>query len=70
MDYNNVFYLVTMSTYTTSDIRNMVDDLDDKIRAAVVRGDIATVFTTERDTLVRTPFIFGGDDLLKDSRIR
>lgn len=55
-----------MSTYTKSEIRTMVDDLDDKIRAAVVRGEIGTVFTTERVTLVSTRQSFSmANDFLK-----
>lgn len=41
-----------MVSYTTSEIRNMVDELDDKIRAAITRGEIATVFAQERPILV------------------
>jgi hypothetical protein len=41
-----------MSTYNVSDIRKLVDDLDDIIRASVLKGDIATVFGNERASLV------------------
>ena len=41
-----------MSTYTPADIRKMVDDMDDQIRAAVLKGDAAVVFQRERANLV------------------
>jgi hypothetical protein len=41
-----------MSTYTTADVRKMVDDLDDLIRAAVDKGDVEEVFARERVNVV------------------
>jgi hypothetical protein len=41
-----------MSTYNLSDIRKLIDDLDEIIRASVIKGDIAAVFEKERATLV------------------
>jgi hypothetical protein len=41
-----------MSTYTTADVRKMVDDLDDIIRAAVANGDVQEVFARERGNFV------------------
>ena len=59
--YTNLYSLdilhhITMSTYTVAEIRKMVDDLDDRIRAAVVSGNIEAVFCQERATLVSYKF--------------
>jgi hypothetical protein len=43
---------ITMSTYTTADVRKMVDDLDDIIRGAVDKGDVEEVFGRERGKMV------------------
>lgn len=43
---------IYMSSYTPAEIRKVVDDMDDVIRAAVRNGDIEKVFTQERSTLV------------------
>ena len=40
------------TTYTLADVRRMVDDLDDTIRAAVARGDVETIFAKERVNFV------------------
>ena len=45
-----------MSSYTIAEVRKMVDDVDEIIRAAVVNGDIARVFVKERAALVRKLF--------------
>lgn len=47
-----------MTTYTTADIRKMVDDVDDIIRKAVNNGDIEEVFGRERANLVRNSSIY------------
>jgi hypothetical protein len=47
-----------MSTYTVADIRKMVDDLDDVIRASIGQGDIETVFVKERPAFVSKYFKF------------
>jgi hypothetical protein len=47
-----------MSTYSTADIRKMVDDVDDAFRAALLDGDIKTVFTRERGNLVSLSKLF------------
>jgi hypothetical protein len=41
-----------MSTYTVSDIRKLIDDLDGNIRASILKGDIEMVFAKERVSLV------------------
>lgn len=41
-----------MSSYTPADIRKIIDDLDDILRAAIKDGNIEAVFTRERGTLV------------------
>ena len=41
-----------MTTYTTADVRKMVDDLDDIIRGAVDQGDVEEVFARERGKMV------------------
>ena len=47
-----------MSIITTADVRKMVDDLDDNLRAAVIRGDVSEVFKRERGTMVSKVFIY------------
>lgn len=49
---NSYLSVLEMSTYTPADIRKMVDDMDDQIRAAVLKGDAAVVFQRERANLV------------------
>jgi hypothetical protein len=41
-----------MSSFTTAEVREMVDDLDDIIRASVVNGDVETVFAREKGNFV------------------
>jgi len=41
-----------MTSYTKTKIRSMIDDLDDRIRAAVISGGVETVFVEERVNLV------------------
>ena len=40
------------TTYTPADIRKMVDEFDDIVRGAIIRGDISKVFVAERPALV------------------
>jgi len=51
-------YSFTMSLYTKAEIRCMIDDLDDKIRAAVITGAMETVFVNERLHLVSKDPLF------------
>lgn len=41
-----------MSTITVAEIRQMVDDLDDVFRAGIENGEIQTVFSKNRPSLV------------------
>lgn len=45
-----------MSTYTTVDIRKMIDDLDDILRAGIDAGNIKDVFSRERGNFVSNLF--------------
>lgn len=44
------------TTYTTADVRKMVDDLDEIVRAAVDKGDVEQVFAKERGNFVSNLF--------------
>ena len=61
LDY---FYNITITSYTHSDIRKMVDDMDNTIRASVVKGDVESVFVRERGNIVSNTYPL----LLNDSK--
>ena len=46
------FSMSAPTTYTPADIRKMVDEFDDIVRGASIRGDISQVFAAERPALV------------------
>jgi hypothetical protein len=48
--------IIYMSTFSTAEVRKMVDDLDDVIRSSVVKGDVETVFGRERANMVSYRF--------------
>jgi hypothetical protein len=58
-----------MSTPTTAEVRKMVDDLDDIIRASVIRGDIESVFGKERKAVVRKSINLVETQLTNQNRI-
>jgi hypothetical protein len=44
--------LNTMTSFTSAEIRESIDNLDDKIRAAIEKKNVETVFRQERANLV------------------
>ena len=46
-----------MSSYTTVEVRAMIDDIDEKLRMAVMSGDVEKVFAKERAVVVSKTFI-------------
>ena len=48
-----------MSYPTIAEVRQMVDDLDEKVRDVIVKGDIEAVFAKERASLVSKWYIYG-----------
>ena len=43
-----------MSIYTAADVRKMVDNLDNTIWTAIIDGNIKSVFSRERGSVVST----------------
>ena len=46
-----------MSSYTTVEVRAMIDDINEKLRTAVMSGDVEKVFAKERAVVVSKTFI-------------
>ena len=47
-----IFQITNMPSYTTAEIRKMIDDYDDLVREAVANGNLKDLFPEERVTLV------------------
>ena len=49
---NNIPLAITMASYTPVDVREMIDKLDDTLRAAILQGNIQETFDKERKNVV------------------
>ena len=46
-----------MSSYTTVEVQAMIDDIDEKLRMAIMSGDMEKFFAKERAVVVSKTFI-------------